>query len=99
MKENHPRVLLERSESISSVSINTTPTSILRLKKRRMSDEEHSAGDFFLTNKELNLDQLTWEDIKHTRVGRRLTFDIDKRDRDIIDLKAKCISLEERYRS
>ena len=71
----------------------------MRPKKRRMSDDDHSAGDFFLTNKELNLDQLTWEDIKHTRVGRRLTFDIDKRDRDIIDLKAKCISLEERYRS
>jgi len=71
----------------------------MRPKKRRMSDDDHSAGDFFLTNKELNLDQLTCEDIKHTRVGRRLTFDIDKRDRDIIDLKAKCISLEERYRS
>jgi len=71
---------------------------VLRLKKRRKSDDDHSGGDFFLTTKELNLDQLNWEDIKHTRLGRKLTFDLDKRDRDIIDLKAKCIKLEERYR-
>lgn len=53
--------------------------------------------DFFLNQKDLNLDFLEWDDIKNTRLGRKINMQLNKRDRDIIELKEKVRIMLEKH--
>ena len=59
-----------------------------KIYQRRRSEDDGGL-DFFLNQKELNLDFLEWDDIKNTRLGRKITLQLTKRDRDIVELRQK----------
>ncbi len=65
-------------------------------RPRRLSEDDGGL-DFFLNQKDLNLDFLEWDDIKNTRVGRKITMQLNKRDRDITELKEKIRCMVEKH--
>ncbi len=67
----------------------------MRDKMRRKSEDDGGL-DFFLNQKDLNLDFLEWDDIKNTRLGRKINMQLNKRDRDINDLKDKIKLMHEK---
>ena len=64
---------------------------------QRWRSEDDGGLDFFLNQKDLNLDFLEWDDIKNTRVGRKINIQLNKRDRDINDLKEKIKLMHEKH--
>lgn len=81
-------IKLTRGNSL--ISSNVQVGGELKRQRRRSEDDDGGEGvDFFLTQQELKLDVIEWEDIKNTRLGRKLNFQISKKDRDIMDLKEK----------
>ena len=64
---------------------------------QRRRSEDDGGLDFFLNQKDLNLDFLEWDDIKNTRVGRKINIQLNKRDRDINDLKEKIKLMHEKH--
>lgn len=68
----------------------------MRDKMRRKSEDDGGL-DFFLNQKDLNLDFLEWDDIKNTRLGRKINMQLNKRDRDINDLKDKIKLMHEKH--
>lgn len=68
----------------------------MRDKMRRRSEDDGGL-DFFLNQKDLNLDFLEWDDIKNTRLGRKINMQLNKRDRDINDLKDKIKLMHEKH--
>ena len=67
-----------------------------KMYQRRRSEDDGGL-DFFLNQKDLNLDFLEWDDIKNTRVGRKINIQLNKRDRDINDLKEKIKLMHEKH--
>jgi len=63
----------------------------------RRKSEDDGGLDFFLNQKDLNLDFLEWDDIKNTRLGRKINMQLNKRDRDINDLKDKIKLMHEKH--
>jgi hypothetical protein len=57
-------------------------TNTVRGRQRRRSEDDGGI-DYFLTKKELQLDALEWEDIKNTRLGHKLSMQLNKKDRDV----------------
>ena len=58
-------------------NFSTGPTSKqggISKKYFRRKSEDDGGLDFFLAQKDLNLDFLEWDDIKNTRVGRKISM-------------------------
>ena len=83
-----------------NVATNSTATSQLKMRAkqtRRMSENDDGGLDFFLNQKDLNLDFLEWDDIKNTRLGRKINMQLNKRDRDILELKDKIKAMIDKH--
>ena len=94
--ENNP--LSKKNPSIASLT-STVKSSVGNRGGHRRRSEDDGGIDFFLTQKDMRLDVLEWEDIRNTRLGRRLNMQMSKKDRDLAELREKVRQLDERYRN
>lgn len=108
LHENRPRYLYNNNTS-SLVSLRNSNSTVSNFNKsmpskrnegrQRRRSEDDGGVDFFLSKKELELDALDWDDIKNTRVGRKLHMQLNKKDRDILSLKDKLKANEEKHKA